>query len=70
MTTNCDNDIAEIGKKICGNAIAEIGRKIKVINYLRQLHCRNRKKKNWKYHCRNRGIKFFLAIVTMGLPKM
>ena len=24
----------------------------------------------WQCHCRNRGIKFFLAIVTMALPKM
>ena len=70
MTTNCGNDIAKIGKKICGNTIVEIGRKIKVTNYLRQLHCRNKKKKNWKYYCRNKGIKFFLAIVTMELPKM
>ena len=45
MTTNCGNGIAEIGKKNCGNIIVEIVRKIKVTNYLRQLHCRHRKKK-------------------------
>ena len=45
MTTNCDDGIAEIEKKYCGNIIAEIVRKIKVTNYLRQLHCRNREKK-------------------------
>ena len=24
----------------------------------------------WQCHCRNRGIKFFLTIVAMTLPKM
>ena len=45
MTTNCGNGIAEIGKKNCGNIIAEIVKKIKMTNYLKQLHCRNREKK-------------------------
>ena len=36
---------------------------------------KEKKKKNltnelWQCHCRNRGIKFFLAIVAMTLPKM
>ena len=63
MTTNCGNDIVEIGKKNCGNIIVEIVRKIKVTNYLRQLHCRNREKK-----IGNTIAKIFSPISAIALP--
>ena len=67
MTTNCGNGIAEIRKKNCDNIIAEIVRKIKVTNYLRQLHCRNREKK-LEIPLPKQGEKIFSPISAIALP--